>query len=121
MIVRRERIRGMVLCSMALVCLSLLSVPAMAQFDSATVTGIVTDSTKSTVPGAELKAINEATNIDTSAVTDNEGRFTFSNLRPGSYTIKVSAKGFKQFVSTGFELQVNQAARLDISLTVGEV
>jgi hypothetical protein len=111
----------MVLCLTALVCVAWVDIPLMAQFDSATLTGIVTDSSNSTVPLAVIKAVNEATNIESSTTTDTEGRFTFSNLRPGTYSIKVTAKGFKQYVSTGLELQVNQAARLDIGLTLGEI
>src|SRR5262245_61552917 len=110
------RIRVAFLCCMTFFCLT-----ALAQFDSSTLTGVVTDPTKALVPQAEIKAINEATNTESSAVADTEGRFTFSNLRPGAYTIKATGKGFKQFVSTGLQLQVNQAARLDITLSVGQV
>jgi hypothetical protein len=97
------------------------AVSALAQFDSATLTGVVTDAAGAVVSAATVKTINESTNLETSASTNNEGRFLFSNLRPGSYRIEASAKGFKQFISPGFVLQVNQAARLDMQLTVGEV
>ena len=53
--------------------------------------------------------------------SNGEGRYSFSNLRPGSYRLVASTPGFKQFVSSGVVLQVNQAARLDIELTVGAV
>src|SRR5262245_53438512 len=114
-------IRIAFLCCITFFCLTALVTNALAQFDSATLTGVVTDPTNAVVPQAEIKAINEATNTESSAVADAEGRFTFSNLRPGAYTIKATGKGFKQFVSTGLQLQVNQAARLDITLSVGEV
>jgi hypothetical protein len=116
---RLERIRTAFFCLISLTILGFFDGIAAAQFDSATLTGIVMDSSGSIVATATLKAINEATNVETSAISDSEGRFTFSNLRPGTYSIKAAATGFKQFVSTGFELQVNQAARLDIALTVG--
>ena len=121
MIYKLERIRVVFLCVVSLACLGVFDGIAAAQFDSATLTGIVMDPTGSVVPAVTVKAVNEATNIETSGVTDSVGRFTFSNLRPGTYTIKAVAPGFKQFVSTGFELQVNQAARFDITLTVGQV
>src|SRR6516225_2642255 len=121
MIYKLERIRVVFLCVVSLACLGVFDGIAAAQFDSATLTGIVMDPTGSVVPAVIVKAVNEATNIETSGVTDSVGRFTFSNLRPGTYTIKAGAPGFKQFVSTGFELQVNQAARFDITLTVGQV
>ena len=68
-----------------------------------------------------MKLTNEATNAEFSAVTDEDGRYTFNALRPGSYRLVASAPGFKQFVSSGLVLQVNQSARVDIQLTVGQV
>jgi hypothetical protein len=94
---------------------------ALAQFESATLTGVVTDQAGAVVANAEVKATNEATNVAVTAKTDNEGRYTFTALRPGSYRIAVTAPGFKQAVSTGVVLQVNQAARLDFGLTIGAV
>lgn len=106
------------------VCVSLVALfpaAALAQFESASLTGTVTDAAGAVVPTAAVKAVNEATNLETAGLTNEEGRFFFSNLRPGSYRVVASAKGFKQFVSQGVVLQVNQAGRLDIALTVGEV
>src|SRR5262249_53273577 len=106
------------------VCVSLVALfpaAALAQFESASLTGTVTDAAGAVVPAAAVKAVNEATNLETAGLTNEEGRFFFSNLRPGSYRVVASAKGFKQFVSQGVVLQVNQAGRLDIALTVGEV
>jgi hypothetical protein len=104
-----------------LVWAALAGALAWAQFESATLTGVVTDSAGAVVPGASVKALNEATNIETSTVTNAEGRYVFVNLRPGSYQVTTSASGFKQFISSGVVLQVNQAARLDVELTVGAV
>ncbi|HJZ97908.1 MAG TPA: TonB-dependent receptor [Candidatus Solibacter sp.] len=100
---------------------ALIPAAALAQFESASLTGTVTDAAGAVVPTAAVKAVNEATNLETAGLTNEEGRFFFSNLRPGSYRVVASAKGFKQFVSQGVVLQVNQAGRLDIALTVGEV
>jgi hypothetical protein len=99
----------------------LLATAAFAQFDSATLTGTVTDPAGSLVPNATVRVVNEATNLEVSAVTNTEGRYVFPSLRPGSYKVVASAQGFKQFVSTGVVLQVNQAGRLDVQLTVGAI
>src|SRR5262245_2133478 len=84
---------------------------ALAQFESASLTGVATDATGATVSSVEVKAVNQATNIEANAVTKADGRFVFPSLRPGPYRVTASAKGFKQFVSEGIVLQVNQAAR----------
>src|SRR5437764_9666560 len=94
---------------------------ALAQFESATLTGVVTDAAGAVVPGAMLRAVNEATNIEATAVSNGEGRYVLPSLRPGSYRVVATASGFKQFISSGVVLDVNQAARLDIQLTVGAV
>ena len=104
-----------------LLCIALSGIVALAQFETATLTGIITDSAGAVVPNASVKAINEATNIETATVANGEGRYLFPNLRPGSYRVIASAQGFKQSVSPGVVLQVNQAAALDIQLTVGAV
>ena len=101
--------------------LVVLSTAALAQFESATLTGIVTDPAGSLVPNAAVRAVNEATDIETSAVTNTEGRYVFPNLRPGSYQVDRVGPGFKQSVSSGVVLQVNQAGRLDVQLTVGAI
>src|SRR5205807_2215328 len=88
---------------------------------SATLTGVVTDSSGQVIPGVAVRAINEGTSAETSSMTNNEGRYNFPSLRPGSYRVVAAVKGFKQFISTGVVLQVNQAARLDMALTIGTV
>ena len=106
---------------LCIVALATFAISAVAQFDSATLTGVVTDPTHAAISDVAVKAVNESTNVETAISTNSEGRFVFANLRPGSYRIVASARGFKQFVSSGLVLQVNQAARLDIQLSVGEV
>src|SRR5689334_18634834 len=103
--------------SILLIC----ALPAVAQFESATLSGVVTDAADAVVSGAAIRAINEGTNIEAAATTDDVGRFVFTSLKPGSYRVTATAKGFKESVSSGIVLQVNQAARLDIKLTVGNV
>src|SRR5258708_5508708 len=103
------------------ILIALTATLALAQFETATLTGVITDSTGAVAPKTDVKALNEATNVESSASATVEGRYFFPNLRPGSYRVTASAQGFKQFVSAGVVLQVNQAARLDIQLTVGAV
>ena len=94
---------------------------SFAQFETASLTGTVTDPGGGVIANAVIKAINEATGVEASTVSNAEGRYVFPALRPGSYRITASAQGFKQFALAGLQLQVNQAARTDIQLTVGAV
>ena len=91
-----------------------------AQSEVATITGTVADTTGGVLAGAAVTARNEATNITVSAVTNEAGRYFIPSLRPGVYSVTASRSGFKKSVDTGVTLQVNQAARLDITLAVGD-
>src|SRR5260370_12900001 len=97
------------------ILIALTTTLALAQFETATLTGVITDSAGAVVPKTEVKAINEATNVESNATANAEGRYFFPNLRPGSYRVTASAQGFKQFVSAGVVLQVNQAARFGLN------
>ena len=71
-----------------------------AQFESATLTGVVTDSSGQVIPNVSVKAINEGTSVETSSLTNGEGRYNFPSLRPGSYRVVAAMTGFKQYVSS---------------------
>jgi hypothetical protein len=96
-------------------------VGAWAQFETATLTGSVTDPAGAAIAGASVRLRNEATNTEVSSQTDDDGRYTFNAVRPGNYQLSVSAAGFKLNVSRGLTLQVNQSARMDVQLAVGDV
>src|SRR5262245_54431686 len=117
-------IKPMRLLRTSAICVALLCAFALvssAQFETATLTGTVTDAGGGVVQNAAVKAVNEGTNVEASATSNTDGRYVFTGLRPGAYRITVTASGFKQYVSAGLPLQVNQAARLDIQLSVGAV
>ena len=91
------------------------------QVERASITGTVTDSSGGVIPGATVKVIDEATNTTITLQSDSAGLYTARNLNPGSYTITVEKSGFTKRVTKGFAVQVSQAARLDVALTVGSV
>jgi hypothetical protein len=106
----------------AIVLAGLLSIPVtlFGQSSNASISGVVTDSSGATVPGADLTL--EATDAaKVSKVTSGaDGLFSFPNLQAGNYQLKVSAKGFKDFVQTGIVLHLNDSVTLPVSLHVGE-
>lgn len=99
----------------------LVSSAALAQVERASITGTITDDGGSVIPGASVRVTNEETNTTISLTTDNAGVYNAINLTPGSYTIEVDSQGFSKHVDKAFVLQVSQAARLDVKMTVGAV
>jgi hypothetical protein len=75
--------------------LSLLPLGAFAQGETTSaIVGQVTDATNAAIPGATITITNRETALQRSAKTDDEGRFNFPQLKPGTYSVRVEAEGF---------------------------
>ncbi len=105
-----------------LVCLVLVSAGAIyAQTATGQVNGTVTDPAKAFVPGAAVALHSQATNIEAKATTNANGFFTFINVQPGSYTMRVESAGFKTAQVPAFTIGVNQTVSQDVVLSIGQV
>ena len=62
-----------------------------------TIIGTVTDSTGAVVANAIVTATNTATNISTVRTTSGAGLYTIAPLPPGTYSVTVTAQGFKTY------------------------
>ena len=100
-------------------CLSTL---LMAQrSDRAIVTGVVTDTTGSSVSGATVKIRNQETGVDTVLTTNDAGAYTTPPLVLGAYSVTVDHTGFKTSIKTGILVQGGDTIRQDVTLAVGSV
>jgi hypothetical protein len=95
----------------------LLATPAFTQ-TSGEITGEVRDQSGAVAPKAAVTATNTATNVARSALTNSEGVYSFPGLTPGPYQVKVTVSGFA-VSAANLQLQVQQTARVDFTLTVG--
>jgi hypothetical protein len=98
-----------------------IPVPVRAQSALGTILGRVTDPSGGVVPNAQVTLRNVATNVSSATRTNGAGDYFFGNLIPGSYEVKISAKGFKSYVITAVVLSVDQTVRENAVLTVGSV
>jgi len=86
-------LRAFALILMVLFLAVPLRTPAQGETTSA-IEGQVTDASGGVIPGATVTITNRDTGSQRSLKTDDEGRFNFPQLRPGTYSVKVEAAGF---------------------------
>ena len=90
-----------------------------AQESTARLLGTIRDPTGAVIPRAAVVARNVATGLVWKTVSNDTGDYAIPLLSIGQYTVTAEAAGFKTSTITGLVLQVNQEARVDITLTVG--
>jgi Carboxypeptidase regulatory-like domain/TonB-dependent Receptor Plug Domain len=98
---------------------ALSALPASAQVTTGTIVGTVKDSAGAVVPGATVTITETGKQTASAYTTDGEGAYTAPFLIPGTYELAVDMQGFRKYVRRGVVLQVNQRARVDITLEVG--
>lgn len=93
----------------------------LAQTVTATLVGSITDATSASINGATVTVTNRDTSLSRSAQTNATGDYRIPALPPGFYRITVEQSGFKRSIIDEVELQVDQTARVDAVLQLGEV
>ena len=99
----------------------LVSAPLLAQFDTAEVLGTVRDNSGAVVSRANILLANQGTGIEAKMVTREDGTYTFSNVRIGTYAVTAEAPGFSKAVARDITVNVNARQRVDLMLQVGAV
>src|SRR6476619_2231547 len=107
--------------ALILVLVAMSASATVAQTATGEVNGTITDPNGGTVPGASVKLINQATKIEIEATANQNGSFTFVNVRPADYVLSVEVTGFKRSLTAPFNVGVSQALTQNIALTVGDV
>lgn len=108
-----------IICLLALMFTIPLSL--RAQQAAGSITGTVTDASGSAVPGATVIARSVSQGTTWKTVTDSAGLYDFPHVSIGEVEVTVSASGFARQTHSAFALTVNQVARVDFDLTVGQV
>ena len=83
--------------------------------------GVVKDATGAVVANAKLVLTRVSTNAVLSTTSNVDGGFSFPSLDPDVYTLTVQAAGFKKEVLSQVTILVDQATRIDVTLTAGDV
>src|SRR5213593_3686472 len=97
---------------------ALFPLDAPGQTSTATLTGTVRDSSGAVLPGVAITVTSTERNTSYSTISNETGNYVVPALNPGAYSVAAELTGFKKFVQEGIVLQVNQVARIDITLDV---
>lgn len=107
---------------MAMCAFSLLwGASASAQVTSGTITGTVMDSSGASLPGVKITITNIQKNDSKEYTSDEAGGYNAPFLIPGTYRVAAEKAGFKRATATDITLNVDDKARVDITLTVGDI
>jgi outer membrane receptor protein involved in Fe transport len=83
--------------------------------------GEVRDPAGALVPGVRVTLTNVATNASRQTETNEAGFYRFPAVQPGTYNLRAEKAGFKSFLRSGIEVQVQLSARVDVELQLGAV
>jgi len=102
----------------------LLILPFVSYAQSVTgqVLGTVTDATGAAVSGADLKLTNAVSSQVRTFKSDTNGSFLFTNIVPGSYSLRIEMPGFKAYTQSNIVVPAQERVDLhEIALQVGDV
>ena len=96
-----------------------LSIPAMAQGETTgAIVGSVSDQTGAAIPGAMVTVTNIENGLKRSVTTDDAGRFSFPQLKPGVYAVKAEADRFETQQNNSVAAGLGQRQTVDFRLDI---
>ncbi len=118
--------RNLLSVASAFICMTLVLLlcaghPISAQEVTATISGTVTDPSGAAVVGAKIAAKSVERGLTYAAESNDSGIFRIAQLPVGSYELRVEKEGFQTYHYPAFTLTLNQVARIDVEMKVGQV
>jgi len=116
---------GRMVCAPALLVVIaqvlLLAAPTCAQVLYGSLVGNVVDPSEAPVPGATVTVVQRETGLSRSTTTSELGSYTFPNLPPGTYEVRVSKSEFQTYTRSDVAITINSVTRVDVRLAIGAV
>jgi len=110
------------ICLVLLLALALTGVvqPVWAQEVTAAITGSVVDPSGAPIVGAHVTAVDTERGITYPTKTNEQGIYNILRIPIGTYKVEVEAKGFQKLIRPQFTLVLNQTARVDVQMKIGQ-
>ncbi len=83
-----------------------------------TVSGQITDPSQAVVPGAQVTLVDQQKGYQFTTTSDNSGRYVFTSIPPGVYSVSVDMAGFEKSVRTNVRVNVSENATANLVLKV---
>lgn len=110
---RQSLFLGILICA--------LSAVAFAQDYRGKVQGVITDESGGVIPGAKVVLQNDATKVEVTSTTNDEGRYKFDFVEPGTYSVIAEKDGFKKTIQQKLVVQIQGDLTVDLKLAIGDV
>ena len=95
--------------------------PALAQMDTGSILGTITDQTGAVISGAKVTLTNEGTGISLTTTTGSDGIYKFSPVKIGTYKIEVGYQGFQTMTASGVVVDIGASVVQNFSMKPGSV
>ena len=108
--------------SLLAVLVIVMSIPAFAQFATGTIAGTVKDASGAVIPGVSVTLSNPGViGGNQQVITNEQGRYQFTRLVPGTYGVKAELTGFRPAALDNLNVAADFTVRGDMTLEVGNV
>jgi hypothetical protein len=111
---------GEFLARVILVVMAMAAMLAAQAPGTGAIAGSVTDPSGALLRSARVSAVSEETQFSRDVTTGSDGLFRVPLLRPGDYSITVTAPGFEAKTLHGIHVTVTETAVVDVGLAVAK-
>src|SRR5947208_3397605 len=101
-------------------CSALFTAELCAQTYTGVINGLIQDPSGAPVAGATVTLTSAATGEAHTETSAEDGRYTFSQLKPSTYSLRAQKAGFRDYVGSDILLNASQTREVNMSLQVGE-
>ena len=115
-----NKLETCILLFLIAMCTLAIGSSALAQSDTSSLTGTVTDSSGAALPNAKVLVRNNDTHVERTTLSNESGSFNLTNLPPGNYTVRVEATNFQTTTLGDVHVDPSIGRRVDISMKVGQ-